>query len=423
MQDESGLAPLRLLPIARETEFGFNVRLRRSIAEHCDGLARRCPCIGSMMLYRKMGRSDVKLSNLGFGCMRLPTTHDGHVDEPLTTRMLHTAIDAGVNYVDTAYPYHNGESEYAVGKALADGYRQKVLLATKLPSGSVSSRGDMDRYLNEQLLRLQTDYIDLYLIHAIGADSWDRLDTLEIRAFMRGALTDGRIRHVGFSSHDTVHGIKHVIDSYEWDFCLLQYNFLDETYQAGTEGVAYAAQRGLGVMVMEPLRGGMLTRPLPQVMDVWSKAPTQRSLAQWALRWVWNHAEVTSVLSGMSDPRHVEENLRVALQGQPNTLSSEELALFETVKEVYRSKHKVDCTTCGYCMPCPNGVNIVECFAQYNAAFMFDDLDYARFVYNIRTASGGGASECLECGQCLMLCPQRIAVPTRLKQVVALFGK
>ncbi len=365
---------------------------------------------------------DEELSILGFGCMRLPTT-GGKVDEPTATGMLHHAIDAGVNYIDTAWPYHDGESEWVVGRALSHGQRDKVHLATKLPSWLIHSREDMDRYLSEQLTKLRTDHIDYYLIHAIGAEDWERLDGLGIRGFIKDALTGGRILHAGFSSHDTTQGVKRVIDSYDWEFCQLQYNFLDETYQAGTEGLSYAAAKGLGVIVMEPLRGGMLAKPLPAVMGIWSEAPTRRSLAEWGMRWVWNHPDVTVVLSGMSEPGQLTENLRIADAGHPNSLSADELGLFENAKSVYRSRMGVGCTTCAYCMPCPNGVDIPECFAQYNSAFMFDDRESAQRVYDIRSSRGGCASSCTECRTCVDLCPQHIDVPERLKDVVRLFGK
>ena len=374
------------------------------------------------MLYRTMPTCDRRLSILGFGCMRFPTRPDGGIDEPEATRLLRHAIDAGVNYVDTAYPYHGGESEPVVGRALAGGYRERVNLATKLPSWLVRSRADMDRLLDLQLTRLGTDHLDFYLVHAIGGATWDRVCALGIRDFLDAVRKDGRVAHVGFSSHDTTAGWRHVIDGYPWDFCQLQYNFLDETYQVGSAGLAYAAARGLGILVMEPLRGGLLTRPIPAVASVWEQAKVRRSLAAWALRWVWDRPEVQVVLSGMGALAQVEENLRLADEGHAGVVDADERALYARVRAAYQERMRVACTTCAYCMPCAQGVNIPECFAAYNDAFAFEDRERARFVYGIR-AGKGVASGCTRCGECLERCPQTIAIPDRLEEVAAYFGR
>ncbi|MGA2122276.1 MAG: aldo/keto reductase, partial [Methanoregula sp.] len=239
------------------------------------------------MLYRKMNKAAPELSILGFGCMRLPQTENGQIDEDHATRMLRYAIDHGVNYVDTAYPYHNGESEPFVGRALAGGYREKVHLATKLPSWLVTSRGDMDKYLDEQLVRLKTDHIDFYLVHGLNTMFWENLSQLGITDFLDDAIADGRIRYAGFSFHDNVPVFKKIVDAYDWTFSQIQYNYMDEHYQAGTKGLEYAAKKGLGVVVMEPIRGGLLGRDLAGVREIWQRAKTRRSPAGWALRWVW----------------------------------------------------------------------------------------------------------------------------------------
>jgi uncharacterized protein len=380
------------------------------------------------MLYRRMKRVKSDLSILGFGCMRLPVQKDGRIDEQQAEEMLKYAIDHGVNYIDTAYPYHNGESEPFVGRALQGGLREKVFLATKLPSWLIKSREDMDRYLNEQLLRLQTDHIDFYLVHGLMRPFWDKLRPLKVDEFLDDAISDGRIRYAGFSFHDEVSVFKEIVDAYDWTFCQIQYNFMDEQNQAGTEGLLYAAKKGLGVVVMEPLRGGMLTKEIPSIMDIWKKAPVKRSLSEWALRWVWNRPEIAVVLSGMSTFEQAEQNVAYADSAQPNSLSKEEIRLFAMVEAEYKKRIKVPCTGCRYCTPCPENVSIPECFEMYNQACMFDAPDVAAVNYNIimggmLSGKTGFASQCLECKACEEKCPQGIAIREHLKMVAMYFGK
>lgn len=381
------------------------------------------------MLYRKMGKAGLELSILGFGCMRLPTTADGGVDEPRAAQMLKYAVDHGVNYVDTAYPYHNGESELFLGRALEDGgYRDKVNLATKLPSWLIRSREDMDKYLNEQLKKLRTDHIDFYLVHGLMEPFWEKLHPMGIAEFLDDALADGRIRYAGFSFHGEMALFKEIIDAYDWTFCQIQYNFFDETYQAGTEGLHYAADKGLGVVIMEPLRGGMLSREIPAIKQIWDRAPVKLSSTEWALRWVWNHPEVGVVLSGMSSMEQMVQDVAYADRGFPNSLSQEELSLFERAREEYKERIKVPCTGCRYCMPCPSNVSVPECFEHYNTACMFDSPDVARVNYHIvlggmLSGKTAFASQCEECGKCEELCPQGIKVREELKKVIQCFGK
>ncbi len=379
------------------------------------------------MLYRRMKKASSDLSILGFGCMRLPVTKDHHVDEPQATKMLRYAMEGGVNYIDTAYPYHNGESELFLGRALQGGYRDRAYLATKLPGWLVKSHADMDRFLNEQLKRLQTDHIDFYMIHGITKSLWESLRVLEVTRFLDRALEDGRIRYAGFSYHDDLELFKEVVDAYDWTFCQIQYNFMDELNQAGTEGLKYAASRDLGIVIMEPLRGGMLTQNIPAIDGIWQKAPVQRSLPEWALRWVWNVPEVTVVLSGMSSLEQMEQNISYAEQGLPGSLSPGELALFKEAEIEYKDRIKVPCTHCGYCMPCPADVNIAECFEMYNQGYMFDSQKIARNNYKIvlggfLTPTPGLASQCTGCGDCEDKCPQHIQIQENLEKVVAYFG-
>jgi len=367
------------------------------------------------------------LSILGFGCMRLPVTKGGHIDERQATEMLRYAIDHGVNYVDTAYPYHNGESEPFVGRALQGGYREKVNLATKLPSWLIKSREDMDRYLDEQLKRLQTDHIDFYLVHGLMKPFWESLRSLGVTGFLDDAIADGRIKYAGFSFHDELALFKEIVDFYDWSFCQIQYNFMDELNQAGTEGLRYASDRGLGIVIMEPLRGGMLTKDIPSINEVWKKAPVQRSLSEWALRWVWNHPEVTVVLSGMSSFEQVQQNVAYAEGGFANSLSQEELDLFTDAETEYKNRIKVPCTGCRYCLPCTSNVSIPECFEMYNQGCMFDAPDVASINYGflggMLTGNPGFASQCQECGDCEEKCPQGIPIREHLKKVADYFGR
>jgi uncharacterized protein len=380
------------------------------------------------MLYRRMKSFEGELSILGAGCMRLPVTEDGRINEPVATAMLHYAIDHGVNYVDTAYPYHGGESEPLVGRALQGDYRERVALATKLPSWLVHTHDDCDRYLDEQLGRLQTDHIDFYLVHALSGPVWARLVPLGIEEFLDRALADGRIRQAGFSFHGEHEAFKEIVDAYHWDFCQIQYNFMDEEYQAGTAGLLYAAARGLGIVAMEPLRGGALAKAVPGVREIWDRAPVRRAPAEWALRWVWDHPEVTVALSGMSTMDQVVENVALADVGLPGSLSREELACFEAARAEYVRRTAIPCTACNYCLPCPTGVNIPACFTFYNQARMYEAPELARGTYGYILSAGprgpaGFASQCVECGVCEERCPQAIPIQEKLKGVVALFGR
>lgn len=376
------------------------------------------------MLYRSMKRSPDKLSILGFGCMRLPLNSENpaDIDQHLFNEMLHYAIDNGVNYVDTAWPYHDEAGEPAVGKALAGGYRDKVFLATKLPSWLINSREDMDYYLEKQLERLQTDHIDYYLIHSLTKDRWDRVNSRNVQDFLDCAKSDGRIRFAGFSFHDELPLFKEIVDSYDWDFCQIQYNYMDENYQAGKEGLDYAANKGLGIIVMEPLRGGHLAGKMPKDLEnIWHEHDDNVSPAGWGLRWVWNHEAVTVVLSGMSDFEQVKDNIANAEKGTPGNMSEKDLQMISRVRSIFRERMRVPCTNCRYCMPCPAGVNIPECFNRLNIAYMFEDPEFAKATYKVFTGEKGKASLCVECGQCEEVCPQHIAIRDNLKEVVEKF--
>lgn len=372
------------------------------------------------MLYRKFGKLDYQTSILGFGCMRMPILNGdaGQIDEEKSIQMIRKAIDSGVNYIDTAYNYHKEQSEYLVGKALQDGYREKVSLATKLPVWLAKTFEDFDRLLNEQLTKLNTDHIDFYLLHALNKKTWRNIQDLGISKFLDQALADGRIRHAGFSFHDEYPLFKEIVDAYPWTFCQIQYNFMDTNYQAGKAGLQYASDKGLAVIVMEPLKGGKLAKTPPaSIQELWDNSTIKRTPAEWALRWVWNHPEVSVVLSGMNTPEQIEENLRTASEAYPLSLTSEELTLIEEVKKTYTSLSGIDCTACGYCQPCPSGVNIPGNFSLYNDARIYDDLASSRNAYNQFYAPDARASACTECGQCEEACPQGLSIRDYLKEV------
>lgn len=382
------------------------------------------------MLYRKFGKTNEMVSTLGFGCMRLPVLEGDatKIDEVKATEMIRHAIDNGVNYVDTAYPYHGtgmtnpGESEPFVGRALKDGYREKVKLATKLPSWLINSREDMDKYLNHQLERLQTNYIDFYLVHALEINTWEKLLKLGIKEFLDSALKDGRIKYAGFSFHDKEESFPKIVDSYDWTFCQIQYNYLDENFQAGKSGLDYAASKGLGIAIMEPLRGGKLAINLPEnITEVFDNSNVDRTPAGWALSWVLNHSEVSVILSGMGQMFELEDNLKVCGEIEPNSLKEEELEVLNKVKTTFRSGIKNNCTACGYCMPCPFGVNIPRNFAFYNDYHIFGDKEKTIASYNRFVKLSEKASNCAECGKCESHCPQAISIIEDLKKVEAIF--
>jgi predicted aldo/keto reductase-like oxidoreductase len=363
------------------------------------------------MKYRKFGGLEWKPSALGFGCMRLPTSgkEPGDIDEPEAMRMVRYAIDHGVNYLDTAYPYHAQKSEPFVGRVLKDGYREKVRVATKLPCWLVESAEDFDRFINEQLARLQVDHIDFYLLHGLNNKNWPKMRDLGVLPWAEGAIADGRIGHLGFSFHDTYEVFQEIVDAYDWTFCQIQYNYMDITHQAGMKGLQYAASKGLAVVVMEPLLGGRLARPPARIQAIWDSAPKRRTAADWALQWVWNQPEVSLLLSGMSTMQHVEENVASAAASGIDTLSAEELALVARVRDTHNNLCPIPCTECGYCMPCPSGVDIPRVFRVFNSGVMHDDAEGARGEYKW-TPEEARAGKCTQCQECEEVCPQQIPV-------------
>jgi len=370
------------------------------------------------VLRRKMGKTKEEVSLLGFGCMRLPTLPDGEIDEAEAIAMIRHAIDQGVNYLDTAYGYHNGKSEVLVGKAVRDGYREKVYIADKLPVWLVKEPADCARLFNEQLERLGVEHIDFYLLHALNRNSWHQALENEALEFLEQMQAEGRIRYVGFSFHDDLPVFREIIDAYPWDFCQIQFNYMDECHQAGLAGLKYAASKGLGVVIMEPLRGGRLVQNLPpEVEEFFASAPIQRTPAEWALRWVADHPEVSVILSGMNKMSDVEENLRVLAEAQPHSLSKEELSLIAQARDIYTQRIKILCTDCRYCLPCPQGVEIPRIFRLYNEANMYNTLEADRGQYQQLAKNKKDASQCIACGSCEAVCPQNLGIIELLQMV------
>ena len=377
------------------------------------------------MQYREFGNTGVKIPALGMGCMRLPVI-DGdmnNIDEDAAIKLIRQAIDGGVTYVDTAWGYHGGNSEPLVAKALADGYREKVQLATKLPVWLVEQPSDLDKYLDLQLEKLQTDHIDFYLMHALNAKTWKNIKENGVFDFIPKIKKDGRAKLVGFSFHDKYEVFEDIVTSYDWDFCQIQYNLLDEDYQAGLKGLKLAAERGLGIIIMEPLRGGGLTANIPEnIQREWDNILPKRTPADWSLSWLWNQKEVGVILSGMTEPWHVSENIEIASRSGVNTLNTQQNDQLMKVRDLYHERIIVNCTQCAYCMPCPHGVNIPGCFQFLNQGSMLNNWDEGKRLYNILVKDVQKASNCIACGECLEKCPQQIPIPEMMEIVVEKFG-
>lgn len=388
------------------------------------------------MQYRKLGKTGFAVSALGFGAMRLPSMKnplDPRVDEKEAVRMIRRAIDRGVNYIDTAWPYHLGASEKIVGKALQEGYREKVFLVTKLPMFMVNKQEDFSRYFDSQLEKLRTGYVDCYLFHSMDEGAFKKVKDYRLMEEMEREKKAGRIRHIGFSFHDTLPVFRNIVDFYDWDLVQIQYNYLDTAVQAGREGLLYAASKGMAVTIMEPLKGGMLANPPKEAKRKFAESSVKRAPVDWALQYLWNQPEVSVVLSGMSTMEQLEQNCESAGQSGIGKLTAGERETIDSIISIYNEKILVPCTACRYCMPCPAGVNIPENFALANGAnidpsTLWDRIMKIRNRRKYRKLTGdkkkvnktvpdGNASLCVECGKCVPLCPQSIAIPEELKKV------
>jgi predicted aldo/keto reductase-like oxidoreductase len=372
------------------------------------------------MVYRPFGSTGINISQLGFGCMRFPLTQTFDpttIHESEATSMIHYAIDHGVNYVDTAYPYHSEMSERFVGKALKRGYRQKIYLATKMPLWLVKEKEDPQKLFDEQLKRLQTDTIDMYLLHALGKHSWKTAQNYNILQFLDTVRDAGKIRFAGFSFHDELPLFKEIVDAYPWTFCLIHLNYVDDDYQAGIEGLEYAHKKGMAVVIMEPLRGGKLANNVPnEILEIIRQSGNTQTPAAFAFRWLFNRPDVSCVLSGMSSMEQVKENIKIASRNYVGTLGEQDVACYATARKFYRSRTKVNCTQCGYCMPCPQKIAIPFILELYNDAYMYDALQDSQRQYKIFITPEHRGDHCTTCGDCEEKCPQKIPIAECLKK-------
>jgi len=377
------------------------------------------------MNYRNFGKTGYQTSALGFGCMRLPQLPDGGIDEAEATRILRYAIDRGLNYVDTAWSYHGGESEGWLGRALQDGYREKVAVATKMPSWLVEKTEDFDYYFEQQLERLQTDHVDFYLLHTMKKEYWEKYKALNVFEWAERQKAAGKIRNFGFSFHDEFEVFEEILNGYQgWDFCQIQYNYMDVDYQAGMRGLKAAAERGLAVVIMEPLKGGRLAiaEPPAPVAKVFSRAESLLKPAEWALQWLWNQPEVSVVLSGMSNFEQVKENIESAGRSGAGSLSEAEVQMMADVRDAWQGLAPVACTHCEYCLPCPSGVEIPNIFEIYNNSMMYDLQEQGKRRYLREIPEGSRADECVECGACEAICPQNLTIIDYLKDAHIYLG-
>ena len=378
------------------------------------------------MNYRTNQKCGDELSILGFGCMRYPTSGAG-IDTKATEELLVRAVELGINYFDTAHLYYAGRSEAVLGETLAqNNLRDKVKIATKLPPFFVRKAQDIDKLFNVQLKRLKTDYIDYYLLHMLtDKGTFDRMRSLGIEQWAANKKKSGEIKNFGFSYHGGKNGFVELVDSYDWDLCQIQYNYYDENNQAGKSGLEYASSKGLPVIIMEPLRGGRLVNNLPQeAANAFLGANPERSFADWGLSWVWNHPEATVALSGMSSMEQLTDNVKAATRATPGFLTREELELFDKVKQILKAKTKIECTGCGYCMPCPSNVDIPLCFSYYNDIFINGKGAAMRGYLqnaNIISKKPNLASLCTRCGKCEPLCPQGIEIREWLEKTKKAF--
>ena len=375
------------------------------------------------MQYRIDPKRGTRISALGLGCMRFPAKAPGRPDLKAAETIIARAHERGINYLDTAYLYPGNEA--CVGTALEHlGLRDQVLLATKLPHASCKRPEDFDRFFSEQLRRLKTDHIDYYLMHNITSPAqWERLVALGVEDWIARQKAAGRIGAIGFSYHGSAGDFPIMLDAYDWDFCQIQYNYANERYQAGTAGLKEAARRGLAVFVMEPLLGGRLAGKLPDAaQQVLAEAADEHLSvpASWGLAWVWDHPEVTMLLSGMASPEQVDENARVAAWAEPGILTPEQHERIARVVAIFEQSNRVPCTGCNYCMPCPQGINIPGCFSAYNASYAhgwFTGVAQYFTASAIRSGRPRLASNCVHCGACKRHCPQHIDIPARLEDV------
>ncbi len=366
------------------------------------------------MIYRRIQNTDVRISQLGFGCMRLPLTDvydPTAIDREKAVEMLRYAVEHGLNYFDTAHPYHRETSERFMGSTLSRMYRDRIYLATKLPMWHVKSPEDCNRLFNEQSQRLQTDRIDMYLLHALNKRSWKTVQEHDVLSFLDDLKKRGKIGYAGFSFHDELPLFKEIVDAYPWTVCLIHLNYVDCDYQAGLSGLEYAHKKGIAVQIMEPLRGGKLAQHVPrEVQEIIARTGRDQTAAQFALRWLFNRREVCCVLSGMSSPEEVRENIEFASCDHLDTLSDEEMKLYAEARVVYRTRTRINCTQCGYCMPCEQKIPISFILELYNDAHMYNAHDDSCRAYRVFISPENRPDKCTQCGTCEERCPQNVPI-------------
>jgi len=375
------------------------------------------------MKYRELGKTGKSISILGLGCMRLPTKDNlpmsQNIDEIETSKMIEYAINNGINYFDTAYPYHSSKSEIVIGKILKNFKRNDFYLATKSPVWLINSKGDFTRLLDEQLTKLKYDYIDFYLLHSLDSNRWNNIvKKYDVLSELENAKKNGIIKHIGFSFHDSFNIFKLIIDEYDkWEFCQVQYNYMDIENQAGKEGVDYAFSKDLGIIIMEPLRGGRLANPPDNVKAIIDSYKPLRTPQEWAMRWLWNQKEISTVLTGSSNLEQLKQNIDFVNNATDFEFSNDDFDFIEKVRKAFLDRIKIDCTKCNYCLPCPNGVNIQRNFELYNDVFIYENpipprMTYQRFMPDIEKASN-----CIQCEECESKCPQKLEISKLLLSV------
>lgn len=373
------------------------------------------------MQYKTFKKIGKEVSLLGMGAMRLPETQDGKVNEKEAVEIIREAIDSGITYIDTAYPYHNGQSEGIVGKALKDGYREKVMLADKMPMWLAKDEEHMKHIFHKQLERLDTDYIDMYLVHNVGRAVWKRAKKLNLMPFLEEMKAQGKIKHIGFSFHDSYEFFEEMLDEYPWEFVQIQLNYMDKNHQAGLKGLKLAAEKGLDVIIMEPLKGGRLTYSIPPtVQKLWDSAETKRTPAEWGFKWLANLPEVTMMLSGMSSKDQLRENIKIMSAEDVTILTDNEKALIDKVSDEYNRLIKYPCTGCEYCLPCPKKLDIPDILGYFNDWNVYEHTPSTKFQYTTWLAKH--ASDCIGCKACEKQCPQHLPIAKAMKEAAEDFG-